>query len=61
MKKLLQFLAAICILMLINDGIELILASRKRQKRYRKEAIDRLKRNKVRLERRRQKEMSHEE
>lgn len=60
MKKLLKFLAAVCFLMLLNDLIELILSYRKRQKRIRKEAIDRLKRNKVKPERRRQDKMSND-
>ena len=54
MKKLLRFLAVVCLLMLLNDVIEIFLAYKKKQERIRKEAIDRLKRNRARLERRMQ-------
>lgn len=48
MKKIVSVLAAIIALMLINDIIELVLAYQKEQKRMRREAIKRLKRNRLR-------------
>lgn len=48
MKKIMSVLAAIIALMLINDVIELVLAYQKEQKRLRREAIKRLRRNRLR-------------
>ena len=61
MKKLLRFLAVFCLLMLLNDVIEIFLAHKKRQERIRKEAIDRLKRNRARMKRRMQEKMLNDE
>ena len=61
MKKLLRFLAVVCLLMLLNDVIEIFLAHKKRQERIRKEAIDRLKRNRARMKRRMQEKMLNDE
>ena len=50
MREFLNLLAAICVLMLINDAIELALAYQKRQEKLNKEAIRRLRKNRKRLQ-----------
>lgn len=50
MKKIFKAIAAISVVMLINDAIELVLAIRKRQRKLNREAVKRLRRNRNRLQ-----------
>ena len=50
MKKIIKVLAAISVVMLINDAIELVLTIQKRQRKLNREAIKRLRKNRKRLQ-----------
>ena len=50
MKKIIKVLAAISVVMLINDAIELGLTIQKRQRKLNREAVKRLRSNRKRLQ-----------
>lgn len=50
MKKIIKVLAAISVVMLINDAIELVLTIQKRQRKLNREAVKRLRSNRKRLQ-----------
>ena len=50
MKKIIKVLAAISVVMLINDAIALVLTIQKRQRKLNREAVKRLRSNRKRLQ-----------